>query len=496
MILRGKNLRGLSLAEIMVALFILISGMTLLMTVFRSASLETAFTSEHYTAMFLAQKVMEDINAMLRHNPYGFSELIAKGEGTPQSVVKGESPYFRLLENTRNYGYLSEIDDDPIKEGALFDQLRKFTVQVSTRFQPDPVTGEMRTNLLQVFVTVRWKTNEGADREYLISQFLFGHAADAFKTLPEQVMTPALQNYLDTNAVIQLALMFGLATESVTFNSILAANPDADPVALKNLGRVSFLSQLGESIENEFKDKISTLEDERDALKDMAELSTKLRFADLQRKIASMYEQKAVRHIGSLLMLKQPMRDLIEALESNPPKEDSIGIFGTLDALKEFIERIHATSGKVFLTIRMIPMSLSCAENIYLTLVNPPYLELIPQRQEPAFFRKVLDIQKIGVLSHDNDTDAFKLLEGLRANISAFRAKYDGKFQHFLKFLDKEAEIAGNLAVLRDHYKAITDVFAYINSLDKEVERLKKALPAPKTEEEKDKEEEEKKKKK
>jgi prepilin-type N-terminal cleavage/methylation domain-containing protein len=117
---------GLTLTEVLIALLLLSIAFTAIITVFRSATLESAFTVEHYTAMFLAQKILEDINARVRHNPHTFTDLIAKGIGTPEPVVEGRSRYFRLLENTNNYGYLSEADDEPIREGPLFEQLKGF----------------------------------------------------------------------------------------------------------------------------------------------------------------------------------------------------------------------------------------------------------------------------------------------------------------------------------------------------------------------------------
>jgi hypothetical protein len=430
--------------------------------------------------MFLAQKILEDINARVRHNPHTFTDLIAKGIGTPEPVVEGRSRYFRLLENTNNYGYLSEADDEPIREGPLFEQLKGFTAQVSTHFEGDPVTGEARPNLIRVEAIIRWRTKEGANREYRQSQLIYGVPQDAYQTRPALMLTPEQAAQLEQGALRYLADLFGLPSESISLSLLASRFPGADPEVLINLGRVGYLFSLGHEIEENFKSSIERLETERETLRTSTDLAQRLRFTDLQRQIATLYEQKATQQIGSLLMLEKPMADLIRALEAKPPK--AAATMPTLSAIlnqKEYLEKLHATADKVFMTIRFIPLSLSSAEDIYLKLVNPPYLELIPRGREPAIFRKVLDIQKVGVLRHLDHSTAQTMLNGLIRSIRAFREKYEGRFPVFLEYLDQEAAHAASLSTLRAQYKAIYDVFTYIDKLDETVDRLKKALPIP-----------------
>jgi hypothetical protein len=132
------------------------------------------------------------------------------------------------------------------------------------------------------------------------------------------------------------------------------------------------------------------------------------------------------------------------------------------------------------MTIRYIPMSLSTAENIYLKIVNPPCLERIPRGREAAIFRKVIDIQKLGILRHRIDADASPLLAGLRSSIVSFREKFTGRFPQFLVYLAKEEQDAATLTTLRAQYKGIYDAFGIIDNLDELVGRLKKAMPLPK----------------
>ncbi len=493
-VFHGRPQTGLNLTEVMIALLLLSIAFTTIITVFRSATMESAFTVEHYTAMFLAQKILEDVNARVRHNPHAFTDLISRGIGSPESVVEGKSRYFRLLDNTNNYGYLSEADDEPIRDGPLFDQLKGFTAQVSTHFEGDPITGEARSNLIRVEVIVRWRTKEGANREYRQSQLVYGIPQEAYQTRPIQSLTPQQTALLEQGAMIYLADLFGLATASISLAQIQNRFPDADPEVLINLGRVGYLFDLGLQIEAAFKSRIEILEAERETLRSSTDLAKRLRFTDVQRQIASLYEQKATQQIGSLLMLEKPIADLINALAAKPPK--AAAAMSTLSGIlnqKIYLQKIHSTADKVFMTIRFIPMSLSSAEDIYLKLVNPPYLELIPRGREPVIFRKVLDIQKVGVLRHMDSSTAQTMLNGLLKNIRAFRDKYEGRFPVFLEYLDQEAAHAASLSTLRAQYKAMYDVFAYIDQLDETVDRLKKALPIP-PEDKKDKGEEAKKK--
>jgi hypothetical protein len=439
------NVFGLSLTEVMIAVFLLAIAFGSIAVVFRGAGLESTFTSEHYTAMFLAQKVLEDINAMVRDNPYSFNDLIEKAAGEEESVVNGHSEYFRLLENTQNFGFLHESDDDPIRDGPLFKQLQPFTVQVSCNPQPDPATGQLRKNLIEVVVTVRWKNREGRSREYVSTQLLQGINDEVYLELPNQTLTPGQILLMDRGAIAYLAGILGLATSSATLSDVLAANPGATPDVMLNLGRTAWLSEMAYKVETEAKEAIRLLEEQRDALKDLNTLETQVRFTDLQRSIASRYEHKAVQQIGFLLLARQPIDDFLGAIRASPLSASGTTFIIGQTLYLQYNKKVQETMNQVFMTIRMIPMGLSTAEDIYLKLLNPPYLDLIPRGQEPAFFRKVLDVQKLGILRHKSDADAKKLLPSLNKNLDQLLTRYEGRFPHFLTYLRREKEFASSL---------------------------------------------------
>ncbi|NLI79574.1 MAG: hypothetical protein GX442_24410 [Candidatus Riflebacteria bacterium] len=471
---------GLTLTEVLIALFLLTIAFTTALTVFRSATLESSFSSEHYTAMFLAQKIIEDAGAEIRHNPHAFSEFIARGEGVPEAVNGGGSRFFRLLDNTQNFGYLSETDDEPINEGPLFDQLKGFTAQVSTRFEEDPVTGEAHSDLVRITATIRWTARDGAAREYRLSQLFHGIPDESYRQPLAIDLSASQQATLDLQAKAYVADLLGLGGKS--FDDLLKVYSQADPVVLMNLGRMGYLFNLGEQIEVECKKEIDDLEKLRDEIRDKTDLVNRLRYTDLQRKIAALYERKAVRQIASLLLVRKPVEEMIAALEADPPKAPTATslTLTTLLEQEKYLRKIHATADKVFMTIRFIPMSLSSAESIYLTLVNPPYRDLIPNGLEHLYFRKALDIQKIGVLRRLDDAGANALLLQLRTNIGLFKDYFAGRFPHFLAFLDKEREYTGSLPMLREQYRSMYEVFVAIDTIDEMVNRVKELMPIPK----------------
>ena len=65
--LRSQRTKGNSLLEVIIALTILMISALGLITVFRSGGTKgLSFSSEHFTAMFLSQKIVEDINFRCR----------------------------------------------------------------------------------------------------------------------------------------------------------------------------------------------------------------------------------------------------------------------------------------------------------------------------------------------------------------------------------------------------------------------------------------------
>ena len=62
--------QGMSLLEVLIAVSILVAGVLYMVLAFRGgASKQESFSSEHFTAMFLAQKMLEDINDQVVVNP-------------------------------------------------------------------------------------------------------------------------------------------------------------------------------------------------------------------------------------------------------------------------------------------------------------------------------------------------------------------------------------------------------------------------------------------
>ena len=478
---------GVSLVEVLIALFILTAAFASIVTVWQSAGSETAFTTAHYSAMFVAQKVMEDVNAMVRDNPHAFNDLISAAEGDDASVVNGGSPYFRLLENTKNFGYLHEDDDTCLLAGPLYDQLKDFSVKVSSHNVPDPVSGAALPNLIEISVTVKWKPKNRKAGEYVSTQLIYGINDEMFKVAPNQTLSPGQKAMMDKGAIGYLAGVLGLATGSATLASVNAANPGANENAMMNLGRIAWLSDMGRITEDEFKKKISKLEEERDALKNLQTLENQLAFTDLQRQISSLYEQKAVQQIGYLLLMRQPIDEFMGAIDKNPLAKNKGKVVIGATLYYDCIEKVLRTLDSVFITIRIIPMALSTAEDIYLKLLNPPYLDLIPRGQEAFFFRKVLDIQKLGVLRQKAVADAMPPLRGLQQNFVLLVNRFSGKFPHFVTYLKKEQQFAQSYGSLQTQYKAISDVFSFVNELDGKVYALKKGLALEKEEEDKKK---------
>ncbi len=480
----GPAHRGFSLLEILIAVFLLVSSYAILITTFQGAGKEAPFTSEHFTAMFLAQKVLEDINGRIHENPHFFTELVHQAEGSESRVVGGESTFFRLLENTRNFNLLIPGEDDPIKEGDLYEQLKGFKLQVSTRMRPDPVTSEPMKNLVAVTVSVRWTSKEGIAKDYRITQLLNGTNDDLFKEPPNTDLTPAAQQELDRNAIVALARL--LAPGDIKFANpepgmfdladIARASPDSNTQVLLPVGRMIFLLSESGDKDDKFAEEILPLEKKRDELRQFLGKSDKnaidqekcLEFVDLQKKIAELYQPKALNLLQPLLVLKKDLPTLRSAF-SNPR------LLG-----RELSLSINSIAGSLNIAMINTDVSLlafSSAEKCFMSLLASPILESLPPRREPGIFRKVIDIQKIGILKESQAATREARLRDLKENLARFRKKFLGQHPFLIDFLEEETRICKSVPDLRENFKGITEVFDFLGGLPEEISRMNQAIP-------------------
>jgi hypothetical protein len=476
----GKKF-GVTLIEILCAVALLAFSFVGLLVTFQGIGQETPFTAAHYSAMFLAQKILEDINGRISENPHAFTDLIMTAEGKEFPVVPGESPYFKLLENTRDFNRLKVGEDIPFPPGDyLYKQLEPFTVQVSTRFVENGITKDPLKNLILVKVRVGWKTKTGAQKEYTISQFIEGTGDDSFLDSPNLTLSAKALASLDPEAIATMAFLLGAAPD---LGAIKAANPPVsgyllDENAILDAGRVLCLLDNCKKRDADLIAKILTLESQRDALLGVTDLTSTLKCADLQRQVAEAYEQKSVNLVSQLLLLKEPLERLQPAFAQ--PQ-----ILGR-NLSKRMPRFISALRG-IRIACEAVQLSFSAAEKSYLRLIDTEFLKNIPRRKEPGIFRKVLDIQKIGVIRLLKRKEAIKdsakknetvqIMESLKSNIFKFESKYNGRFPNFTDYLAKERSICQTVATLESAYLGVAQAFEALTALFDSSEALENSIP-------------------
>lgn len=151
--------RAFSLIELVIGLFILSLVGIMLGSFLKSASHQSDFGAEHFTAILLAQKVIEDCAQEIVINPHAFSTLgLEATPGSPISVVNGQSPFFTVIQDS--LPPFGEIDPGGIDENLqpLFSQVRDFSLEITAKRQAP--TGPLH-GVYSARIGFSWKSRTG-----------------------------------------------------------------------------------------------------------------------------------------------------------------------------------------------------------------------------------------------------------------------------------------------------------------------------------------------
>ncbi len=446
---RFRPSRAFSLLEILIAVSILVGAALALVVTLRGGGTTTeAFSAEHFTAMFLAQKVMEDINDRVAVNPHYFTTLVHAASGEALPVVDGKSPFFRLLENTENFGQLVAGEDDPIvkKSGQLYEQLKNFTCKVDSAFKADPLNpGQSYPNLLNITVTIGWKEKDGRQQTYRLSQLIHGMNDDSLKKLQTEVAQPfseeisvkALFQFLDPTKKPQV---FDMA-------AFTAFNQGGDPEVLRPLGAILAGLMMCESTHAEYDAVIGTAKKKLKALGPGAKASV---VAKWREHLAHLREQKA----ATLFYVFARLADDIRKLAGIRPPVGEARLGKKLYAI-----RLKLVGVPVLLLNHLMKISLgfATAEATYREILIPPHPGVSPNRRI-SMTHHWMDLRKLGILMADAwklDTTARlaehqKLLQNL---ITAFEGRQPG----FVEYLRYEKELARTLPNMKKELAGLAD---------------------------------------
>ncbi len=458
---RPPRILGTSLLEVIIATAILLGvGLYVIMLVRGGGMRQESFTAEHFTAMFLAQKVLEDINDQVVVNPHFFNELISQASGDAHSVVNGDSPFFRLLENTSGFGALIPGEDSPItpESGPIYNQLKGFSCRVETSFVLDPDNpGSSYQNLLRVKVTISWKDAGGLEQRYAIEQNVYGQNQDVmqapvhFDPVGEDLIVNALFKWVDPDSKVA----------DGTLEEFLLFNEGGNPEIVTCMGTMLAGLLMCDSTVKEFNGAIDRAEGELRGLFQRHARASEI--VTMKEHVAQLKEQRSCTLFGILSRIEPAIRQL----EAAPI--DGVSLGGKL-----FSKRKALAGSPLLLLNHSLKISLGFAssEAIYQEVLAPPQFGVSPNRQI-LLLQHLTDLKKIGLLlSIDSALKPEQRLADFRNSIVALRERYLGKQPGFVGFLDAELKLTASLPDLKRNFSGLHDQLGKIGSLDKPLTRI------------------------
>jgi prepilin-type N-terminal cleavage/methylation domain-containing protein len=464
---RGKQAlllrsRGFSLVEVLVALAILAGSLLAMILTFRQGGIkQQMFTSEHFTAMFIAQKVLEDLNHQLKENPHSFSRLVRTASSMgDQKVVEGESEFFRLLESTRNFSQLLAAEDDPITKdsGHLYDQLSRFTVRVETRLVPNPETpGQSFSNLIDVGVIVKWHDKSGRAEELRIEQMMTGINGDLLKT----GFTVNLQPLSESEAAGALWRL--VAPDQVptapTIANFQAFNGGGDPTILRALGHALWVEEASAALASTSELIIDALTTERNQLVTSAQSTDRAKAVERHETVINEME----RFTSTLFIWFYRLDPDLEDLARLEPNEAHLGTKLTAICDTTLLDRL----GLLQASHKSILDSFLTMDGCFQQLFDPPLRPNVPERRMTELVRRWFDLRKLCTLYVDGSLgDSQSILSDTQKFIRALQTSFHGTQPVFEQYLAHEAQLNASLGSLKTELAALDRVVETVASIN------------------------------
>ncbi|RCK78991.1 MAG: hypothetical protein OZSIB_0542 [Candidatus Ozemobacter sibiricus] len=425
---------GFSLLEVLIAFLILVGAVIGIIQISRQGGYATeSFSAEHFTAMFVAQKVLEDINHRVDQNPHYFTDLIHLAAGTKLGVVDGEHPLFSLLENTRNFSELDPAEDDPIRveSGSIYRQLKNFKVQVGSAFVVG-AGGVPAKNLIEVTVTVSWKEGTKGEQVYQIAQRLAGVNEDLFRD-PAQPPPPPF-----SKAQIAYELWYTVPPEfrtaNATFRGFLEVN-GGDPEVVRAIGQCFAAVESYAATTATDGSDIAALEAAKNRVGDPPRARLQA-----QEELAELYEVKATAGFQALSRVAPFVTDL----KNRTITANQVGRF-----LGKFRTPIlYAMLRGMSMPGRILMLS-KAAETEFRGLLDAANLKFLPARKQTPIARRIIDQMKFRILLGD---DPDRTLADLKRTIQSYQAMFKGRNPAFMDYLARESQIAQSVSSLKQFY--------------------------------------------
>lgn len=253
-----KAKMAFTLVEICVGVAIVAIIATFYVTFMSGASKESKFTADHFNAIVLSQKVVEELIEETSINPHGFATLgIDNNKSNFQEVTRGSSIFFSYIEDsTPPWGKIEPGKDGMINEKMqpLYENVNKFKFAVNAQRLAEKGDYEDR-NLIQSTVNFNWSATTG--KGDFSSQGVFFSPVTAKKVdLSKAVDETGIDRRIP-------AEVFGSAKTLPELASQIGENVET----LLSLGRISLISRdfLHSGMFKRFKAKICDIESQLSA---------------------------------------------------------------------------------------------------------------------------------------------------------------------------------------------------------------------------------------
>lgn len=378
---RNALSRAFSLVEVLVAVGILVLAATFVVSFFSARSGENQKTVNYYQAMFIAGKIVEDIDNAVRENPYFITDL-KKQAGTFR-IFDTTSPFFVSIEDFNADGRLNDVSAD---YRDFFDAKKLDIFEYRVSLAPVPGLEAYSDSVAEAKITVTWN-DAGRKKEYSISSVFSG--------------SPLTPEPVQADYELAEAAMIGEARAE------LGATVDVKPFA-ESLGD-DYETLLSLGMLSAFSAKLEKALRESDA--------ETLRLRNLQPQtlasrieLAKSYEKKAAMIMDHLSYIKFPAAKIGELIKTNNFAAEGFATSHPT-AMQKIRSRVGMLLKKDQATGAFLPSSFvnkfneSMAESFstYMNLMTTPETaSTMSLREKQTVFYKLIDLGRALALNRND----------------------------------------------------------------------------------------------
>jgi len=448
--IRGGRSRAFSLVEILVAIGILVLAASFVVSFFSARSGENQKTVNYYQAMFIAGKIIEDLDNAVRENPYFIPEL--KNLTGKYRVFDPLSPFFISIEDFDSDGRLDDVSAD-YKDFFDIKKLDNFEYRITL----SAVAGcESHTDhIAEARVVVSWNDN-GRAKDYSLTTVLAGAPMTPAPTAVDYgVAVDAMKNDVRT------------ALDTTMDVKPFAASLGDDYETLLNLGMLSALSAKLETALRE-------ADAETDRLKNLQAKSLSSRI-----ELARSYEKKAAVIMDHMAYIKFPAANIGRLIKNNDFAAEG---FATAhpSAMQKIRDRIGMLLKNDTDTGAYLPGSFinrfneamtSCFSTYMELLTAPETAGLMSLREKQTVFYKLIDIGRALVLNKSDsmivtiDGVQLTMRQLVKNCLRNLQKYYERRNQRRADFINAQLERFGDPTKRSESEKALEKKFDDINTV-------------------------------